>query len=49
MMSFGWRPNQSCYEKAAKQTAKAAGQCPSATWFYLLLGVAIIAGTSGKK
>jgi hypothetical protein len=49
MMSFGWRPNQSCYVNAQKETAKSAGKCPSATWFYLLLGMAIVAGTAGKK
>lgn len=48
MMSFGWRPNQSCYVNAQKETAKSAAQCPSATWFYLLLAGAIIAGSSKK-
>lgn len=49
MMSFGWRPNQSCYSNVAKVKASEAVKCPSAMWFYLLLGVAVIAGTSGRK
>jgi hypothetical protein len=49
MMSFGWRPNQSCYVNAQKETAKQIVSCPSPTWFYVLVGVAIIAGTAGKK
>lgn len=46
MMSFGWRPNQSCYENQA-QVNKTA--CPSAAWWYVLLGLAVVAGASGGK
>jgi hypothetical protein len=47
MMSFGWRPNQSCYQAVGKQTAKAA--CPSACWWYALLALAVVGGVAVKK
>lgn len=47
MMSFGWRPNQSCYEKAGQQQTQVA--CPSVTWWYLLLGLAVVGGMAAKK
>lgn len=47
MMSFGWRPNQSCYSNQAQVQDKQA--CPSAGWWYVLLGIAVVAGASGKK
>jgi hypothetical protein len=44
---FGWRLNRRCY---AREIALQAG-CASPTWFYLLLGVAAVAGlaTKGKN
>lgn len=44
MQVFGWRPQQSCYEGSA-----AAPTCPSVTWFYLLLGGAVVWGMSKRK
>ena len=44
MMAFGWRPQQSCY-----QGADAGPTCPTATWFWLLLGGAVVWGFKGKK
>jgi hypothetical protein len=51
MMSFGWRPNQSCYVPSGKQAAtdQQVGACqPAPTWFYLLLGLAVIGGMSHR-
>jgi len=48
MMSFGWRPNQSCYQ--IPQQLNAAPSCaPVPTWFWLALGVAAFAGMSRKE
>ncbi len=47
MMSFGWRPNQSCYENAAQVQQKAS--CPSAAWWYVLMGLAVVGGIAGRK
>jgi hypothetical protein len=44
MMSFGWRPQSSCY-KGVSQT----GTCPDANWFYLLLAAAIAGGLMSRK
>lgn len=41
---FGWRLNRSCY---AVNVVPAG--CPSSTWFYVLLGVAVVAGLSTRK
>jgi hypothetical protein len=51
MMSFGWRPNQSCYEGAAQGQAAIAPPSPCAVpgWFWLCLGVAALAGISKQK
>lgn len=46
MMSFGWRPNQSCYTQAQQVTPPA--QCAVPVWFWLALGAAAIAGMSKK-
>ena len=43
MMTFGWRPDLSCYRKAAPSG------CPSPTWFYVLLALAGVAGIAGRK
>jgi hypothetical protein len=45
MMSFGWRPPTSCYKTAAQdQAQQTAAACPSVTWFYVALALAVIAG-----
>lgn len=51
MMSFGWRPNQSCYQSAdqVQATATPASSCAVPGWFWLCLGVAAVAGLSKKK
>jgi hypothetical protein len=48
MMSFGWRPNQTCYRVAQQQQPATTASCSVPTWFWLALGVAAIAGLSGK-
>jgi hypothetical protein len=49
MMSFGWRPNQSCYQGAQQLQAAAAPSCAVPMWFWLALGVAAVAGLSSGK
>ncbi len=49
MMSFGWRPNQSCYQAAQQLQPASAPPCGVPTWFWLALGVAAVAGLSNKK
>jgi hypothetical protein len=55
MMSFGWRPQNSCYVSATKAPASdsqvpAAPMCAATpTWFYVLLGLAVVGGMSGGK
>lgn len=44
MMSFGWRPDASCYGKVVRPTG-----CPSPTWWYVLLGLAAVAGLAGRR
>jgi len=44
MMAFGWRPQQSCF-----QGPGVAPTCPPVTWFYLLLGGAVVWGMSKRK
>lgn len=36
MMSFGWRPQQSCYQAYDQPT------CPTVTWFYVALAAALV-------
>jgi hypothetical protein len=51
MMSFGWRPNQSCYAPSGKiaATDEQVGACAtSPTWFYLLLAAAVVGGLAHK-
>lgn len=48
MMSFGWRPNQSCYQVPQQLQNAPAPSCSVPTWFWLALGVAVVAGNSGK-
>jgi hypothetical protein len=50
MMSFGWRPNQTCYRVAQQQqpAVTEGASCSIPAWFWLALGVAAIAGLSGK-
>lgn len=47
MMSFGWRPNQSCYQ-VPQQQQNAAPACAVPLWFWLALGAATVAGMSSK-
>jgi len=47
MMSFGWRPNQSCYQPVAQVSAPAP--CTTPVWFWVALGVAVVAGVSNRK
>ena len=52
MMSFGWRPNESCYQTSQQVQAAAnppATSCGVPGWFWLALGVAAVAGLSKKK
>lgn len=45
MSMYQWRPNESCYDRAVKRQ-----ECKHTPgWFYLLLGVAAIAGLSQRK
>ena len=44
MMSFGWRPQASCYKGSAL-----AGTCPNASWFYMLLALAALGGIANRK
>jgi hypothetical protein len=52
MMTFGWRPPTSCYKQAANELRQAqqAQQppCPSAMWWYVLMGLAVVAGSMKK-
>jgi hypothetical protein len=48
MMSFGWRPNQSCYTGAQQLQPAAPPPCAVPTWFWVALGVAAVAGLSSK-
>lgn len=47
MMCFGWRPTMSCY-KSQRQDQAGQGQCPQPTWFYALLGIALIGGMAAR-
>jgi len=44
MMAFGWRPQQSCYQGTGQ-----APTCPQVSWFYLLLGGAVLWGMSKRR
>jgi hypothetical protein len=37
MMTFGWRPDQSCYKSAGS-----AGSCSTPFWFYALAAAALL-------
>lgn len=47
MTVYQWRSNESCYDRALKKTEKPCKPTPG--WFYLLLGVAAVAGLSQRK
>ena len=49
MMCFGWRPPTSCYKTAAQDLQQSqTAACPTPTWWYVLLGLAVVAGASKK-
>jgi len=49
MMSFGWRPNQSCYQPAQTVQAAAQPSCSVPFWLWVALGVAAYAGLKQSK
>jgi hypothetical protein len=49
MMSFGWRPNQSCYQPAVPIQAAQQPTCSVPMWFWVALGIATYAGLSKSK
>jgi hypothetical protein len=51
MMSFGWRPQMSCYASQNQvnqglTTTQQQASCPTPTWFYLGLALAAFLGIS---
>jgi MYXO-CTERM domain-containing protein len=44
MMSFGWRPQSSCYKGI-----DTVGTCPSVGWFWGLVALAGLAGLATRK
>jgi hypothetical protein len=55
MMTFGWRPRADCYSTATSTTGPASGASAPAVctavpaWFWVALGVAVIAGASHRS
>ena len=48
MMSFGWRPNQSCYAPVGQYQVKqqSLASCEVPGWFWFALAFATVAGLS---
>jgi len=54
MMYFGWRPIMSCYGQASptgtegQTAASGTTTCGQPWWFWVLLGTALVAGTTER-